>query len=66
MLGKKKTGQQEKDRFRMNEEEIRVAAYYRWQGRGGSHGADLDDWLKAEKHLHSSRHGKAGKRTKVA
>lgn len=33
-----------------SEEEIRVAAYYRWLERekGGAPGDELDDWMEAE------------------
>jgi len=31
-------------------DQIRTAAYERWQRRGGAHGSDRDDWLAAEKH----------------
>lgn len=30
-------------------EYIRIAAYYRWEQRGGIHGFDVEDWLQAEK-----------------
>ena len=33
------------------EEHIRVAAYYRWEERGQTHGAHEDDWLEAEKQI---------------
>ena len=36
-------------------EEIELAAYYRWERRGGDHGADVDDWLAAEKDLTFAR-----------
>jgi hypothetical protein len=32
-------------------EQIRMAAYYRWQRRGGPDGHELLDWLAAEQHL---------------
>ncbi|HHN47026.1 MAG TPA: DUF2934 domain-containing protein [Planctomycetes bacterium] len=28
---------------------VAVAAYFRWQKRGGKHGGDMGDWLEAEK-----------------
>ncbi len=30
------------------EEQIRIAAYYRWEQRGRMHGSDVQDWLAAE------------------
>ena len=35
----------------MLEEQLRIAAYYRWEERGKTHGSHLDDWLEAEKSL---------------
>jgi hypothetical protein len=32
-------------------EQIRRAAYFRWERRGGGHGADVRDWLDAEQEL---------------
>jgi hypothetical protein len=32
-------------------DQIRAAAYDRWQGRGSWHGRDRDDWLRAEQDL---------------
>lgn len=32
-------------------EQVRVAAYHRWERRGGWHGAHLDDWVAAEQGL---------------
>jgi hypothetical protein len=34
-----------------NEDDIRVRAYHRYLERGAGHGAELDDWLEAEKDL---------------
>jgi hypothetical protein len=34
-----------------NEEEVRLRAYLLYLERGGHHGADFDDWLKAEQEL---------------
>ncbi len=65
MLGKKKAEKQEKTESRVNEEEIRVAAYFRWRDRGEHHGADLDDWLKAERSFLSPHHGKNTKGKKA-
>ncbi|HEY2431891.1 MAG TPA: DUF2934 domain-containing protein [Vicinamibacterales bacterium] len=33
------------------EEEVADRAYDLWQGRGGSHGHDQDDWLEAERQI---------------
>jgi len=38
------------------EDDIRLRAYQRYLERGGSHGADFDDWLEAERDLRSPRH----------
>jgi len=35
----------------MIEEEIRVAAYYRWVERGMCDGCDEEDWIEAEKRM---------------
>ncbi len=32
----------------MREEHVRLAAYYRWEERGKTHGSDFEDWLEAE------------------
>ena len=32
-------------------EQIAEEAYHRYLGRGGSHGADFEDWLEAERRL---------------
>jgi hypothetical protein len=32
-------------------DEVAKRAYEIYKGRGGSHGADLDDWLEAERQL---------------
>jgi hypothetical protein len=37
-------------------------AYEIYQGRGGSHGADLDDWLEAERQLTSPAPAKPKRR----
>jgi hypothetical protein len=36
-------------------DEIAVAAYHRYLGRGGQDGGDFDDWLEAERELRSRR-----------
>lgn len=30
------------------EEQVSLAAYYRWQSKGENHGGDLADWFEAE------------------
>ncbi len=35
----------------VSHENISVAAYYRWEQRGGTHGYDVNDWLDAEKEI---------------
>lgn len=30
------------------EEQIRLAAYYRWKAKGEKHGEDRDDWFDAQ------------------
>ena len=30
------------------EEQVRLAAYYRWKAKGEKHGEDRDDWFDAE------------------
>jgi len=32
----------------IREEQVRLAAYYRWEAKGKNHGRDLDDWCEAE------------------
>lgn len=33
------------------EEEIRLAAYFKWEQKGRRHGSDVEDWLDAEDSL---------------
>jgi len=35
----------------MLDQQIRVAAYYRWEANGKNEGTDIDDWYEAEKGL---------------
>ena len=39
-------------------DEIAARAYEIYQSRGGTDGADLDDWLQAERELRSSESGR--------
>jgi hypothetical protein len=43
----------------VNHEEIAARAYEIYQARGGSDGADFDDWLQAERELTQSRQSAA-------
>ncbi len=37
--------------------EIATRAYFRFLDRGGQHGHDVDDWLKAEREVRSALQG---------
>ena len=52
----KPNGQSRLDTVDPTEEDIRLRAYHRYLERGGSHGADFDDWVEAERDLKSPRH----------
>jgi hypothetical protein len=43
------------DSVQISHEQIALRAYEIYQERGGSDGADLDDWLQAERELQSQR-----------
>ena len=38
-----------------SEADIRLRAYHLYLDRGGSHGAQMDDWLRAEKELKTTK-----------
>jgi len=38
----------------LSHEEIALAAYHLWKDLGGTHGHDVDDWLRAEKQCTSA------------
>jgi len=35
----------------MREEQLKLAAYFRWEAKGKSQGTDIDDWCEAEQAL---------------
>ncbi len=35
----------------IHEEQVRLAAYYRWEAKGKGHGSQADDWSEAEDSL---------------
>lgn len=35
------------------EEDVRLMAYYLWEEKGSNNGADIEDWIEAEKYLKS-------------
>ena len=37
------------------EDEVAARAYELWEGRGGAHGRDREDWLEAERQLAAAR-----------
>jgi hypothetical protein len=50
---------------RPRREEIEVRAFQIYVERGGTHGQDMEDWLKAEREL-LEEHGKTRQKTKSA
>lgn len=48
----------EERRVRPDQEELRVAAYYRWMSRGCPAGDDLSDWVAVEKERTEALGGK--------
>jgi hypothetical protein len=43
------------DSVQISHEQIALRAYEIYQERGGTDGADVDDWLQAERELQSQR-----------
>jgi len=50
---------------RPRREEIEVRAFQIYVERGGTHGQDMEDWLKAEREL-LEKHGKTAHKAKSA
>ena len=55
-MGKKYTEEEDKPeqaelRAKMHEEQVKLAAYYRWMEKGKKEGSDADDWFEAEDSL---------------
>jgi hypothetical protein len=40
-----------KGKKELTQEELEMAAYYKWLERGCPHGDPMADWIEAEKHL---------------
>ena len=58
-------GQPQTSEGRPTHEEIELRAYQIYVDRGGAHGQDVDDWLRAERELIASYQG-TGQKTKAA
>lgn len=48
-MSKKEKHKELKAHVETNEEQVQVAAYFRWKERGEGHGNDCEDWYEAEK-----------------
>ncbi len=49
-------GQQQMSKRQLSREEVAKRAYELWKQRGGSHGNDWEDWLRAERELKGESH----------